>query len=237
MDSVNIPTGELVSRVHELPPRQRAVLLADVEGAVDAALMLESIGRVVEVISAFEFDEGIVAGRLWSPNPFLLDIASQLAPGLAVDLGCGSGRDSVALAGLGWRVIAVDHLPDALALGEDLARRYLTPEEAARIEWRCADLESGSFVLPRGCDLISMFWYLNRPLLRSAIGALARGGGLVLETFTAHHREVHGKPRTEAFVLQPGEVEELVAPLEVRMCQEDWHDGRHSARVWAVRSL
>lgn len=232
---MNIPVGELAGRVHELPPRHGAVVVAEVEGASEAVQFLGSIGREASVSDAWGYGERIASGRLWSPNSFLLDVASQLEPGLALDLGCGSGRDAVALAGLGWRVIAVDHLPDALSLGADLAQRYLRSGEAARIEWRCANLEDGTFVIPGDCDLVAMFWYLNRPLIRSAVSSLAPGRSLVLETFTAHHREVHGKPRTEAFVLQPGEIGELVAPLEVSVYEEDWHDSRHSSRVWARR--
>ena len=43
------------------------------------------------------------------PSPFAVEVAQQLAQSCAVvDLGCGNGRDSLYLASLGHRVIAVD---------------------------------------------------------------------------------------------------------------------------------
>jgi tellurite methyltransferase len=82
----------------------------------------------------------------------LAALARFAAPGFAVDLGCGSGRDTVALLQGGWSVLAIDAEPDALAL---LASRV--PAEAplatlcARIEdaaWPPADLVNASFILP-----------------------------------------------------------------------------------------
>ena len=43
--------------------------------------------------------------------------------GRALDLGCGSGRAAVWLAERGYRVTGVDHQPEALAMGRELARR------------------------------------------------------------------------------------------------------------------
>jgi len=66
---------------------------------------------------------------------------------LAVDLGCGAGRDTRELLRRGWRVLAVDGEPDAIA-----ALRDATPaEDVARLETAVADI--GAFELPR-CDLV-----------------------------------------------------------------------------------
>ena len=42
------------------------------------------------------------------PNPFLVELASPVAPGRALDLAAGEGRNSVWLAQRGWEVTAVD---------------------------------------------------------------------------------------------------------------------------------
>jgi SAM-dependent methyltransferase len=68
-------------------------------------------------------------------------------PRLAVDLGCGAGRDSRELLRRGWRVIAVDREQDAIDALLAATRRRDRP----RLETRVADL--ASFTVPR-CDLV-----------------------------------------------------------------------------------
>jgi tellurite methyltransferase len=72
----------------------------------------------------------------------------------AVDLGCGSGRDTVEILRRGWRVLAMDGEPaaiekltarDDLPAGADLTGQVATFEEAA---WPACDLVNSSFALP-----------------------------------------------------------------------------------------
>ena len=72
---------------------------------------------------------------------------SRAASRLAVDLGCGAGRDTRELLRRGWRVLAVDAEADAIA-----AVRDATPEEdRVRLETAVADI--GTFRIP-ACDLV-----------------------------------------------------------------------------------
>ncbi len=107
---------------------------------------------------------GVLAGEL-----------EPLAPGRALDLGCGTGRAALWLADRGWRVTAVDFSEVALAIG----RRH--NEDVA---WVLADVreyepESGAFDL-------ALVLYMHfpaderRPLLARASRALAPGGTLVV---------------------------------------------------------
>ena len=76
-------------------------------------------------------------------------------PGLAVDLGCGTGRDTAELLRRGWRVLAVDAEEEAI---RRLRERPDVAADAGRLStqvagfgdatWPEADLVNASFSLP-----------------------------------------------------------------------------------------
>ena len=77
------------------------------------------------------------------------------APGrVAVDLGCGDGRDTVELLRRGWSVLALDAEPAAIArllARADLSNTAALTTRFARFEnatWPPADLVNASFALP-----------------------------------------------------------------------------------------
>ena len=78
---------------------------------------------------------------LWSghPNPHLVAEAAELAPGAALDVGCGEGADAIWLAERGWRVTAADVSTVALERGAAQAL-VVGAEVAQRIAWRQADV-------------------------------------------------------------------------------------------------
>lgn len=59
---------------------------------------------------------------------------------MAIDLGCGEGRDTAELLRHAFRVLAIDGHPDAIARID--ARSDLTPEERARLTTRLQRLEA-----------------------------------------------------------------------------------------------
>ncbi|OHV33519.1 hypothetical protein CC117_22630 [Parafrankia colletiae] len=79
--------------------------------------------------------EGVGSGR---PSSQLVVEAGALAPGRALDVGCGEGADALWLAERGWQVLAVDFSASALRRGKaqavDLGRVV-----AARVMWMRAD--------------------------------------------------------------------------------------------------
>jgi 2-polyprenyl-3-methyl-5-hydroxy-6-metoxy-1,4-benzoquinol methylase len=78
--------------------------------------------------------------------------ADGRSPGVAVDLGCGTGADARHLAGLGWQVTAVDYVPKAIAM----ARQH---DRESQVIWRVCDVTAEDQVDPDGmlagaCDLV-----------------------------------------------------------------------------------
>ena len=140
-----------------------------------------------------QFDEAFWDERyrahaaLWSgdPNRHLVGEADGLAPGAALDVGCGEGADAIWLAERGWRVTAVDLSTVALERAASYAERVGV---AARIDWVHGDLaiwDPG----PAGYGLASA-QYLHLPSgVRQALFdrlavAVAPGGTLVV---VGHH--------------------------------------------------
>ena len=97
------------------------------------------------------------------------------------------------------------------------------------------DLEGGDRRLPTaGADVIVVVHYLHRPLFPGLIEALRPGGVLVYETFT-QAQAARGKPTNPAFLLAPGELRTLVAPLELLVEREGDFEGKMLASVIARR--
>jgi cyclopropane fatty-acyl-phospholipid synthase-like methyltransferase len=70
-------------------------------------------------------------------NPHLIQEVSELAPGTALDAGCGAGAEAIWLAAHGWQVTGADTAPAALAFA---AKRAVTGGVAGRVKWLQADL-------------------------------------------------------------------------------------------------
>jgi SAM-dependent methyltransferase len=79
----------------------------------------------------------------------------------------------------------------------------------------CEDLERNPVLPLNGYDLISVFNFLHRPLLPAIAAALRPGGLIVYETFVHPQREQFGKPRRDAFLLQPGELAAAFAGWQI----------------------
>jgi SAM-dependent methyltransferase len=232
--SVNIPAGELARRTHELPPRKENLLVADVGSEARTAIdWLHAHGRIATILPDYTFGEAARA-RLWRPNSLIECCVPTLSPGRALDLACGTGRDAVALAALGWDVVGVDLLPDAVERARDLASRYLA-DGGMGVEWRVADLERSNADLGAGYDLVTMFFYYVPGIVERAAGLLQPGGSLMLETFTPTHREAKGRPSASR-VLNPEQLPAFAAGLEIRLLDSEWRGDRHTVRMWARRA-
>lgn len=122
-------------------------------------------------------------GRVWSGrvNEAVAREVAGLAPGTALELGCGEGGDALWLASRGWRVTAVDISATALAVGAAEATRAGL---ADRIDWVQADLSTwqppSQFALVTSAFLHSPVELPREVVLRRAATAVAPGGQLLV---------------------------------------------------------
>ena len=154
---------------------------------------------------------------LWSatPNRFLVSEARGLAPGSALDLACGEGRNAVWLAALGWRVTAVDFSEVAIAKGR---RRAL--EDGVEVDFQVLDLLD--FEPEREAYDLVLVLYLQIPpeerrlVLARAATAVAPGGMLLL---VGHDRrnstEGVGGPSDPSLLYTPDDIIGELPGLEI----------------------
>ncbi len=147
-----------------------------------------------------------------SVSAFLVRWLDQLHPpphNRALDIACGTGRNAIVVAKHGWNVLGVDISPVALAIARQEA-------QAHDVNLNLAVLNMDDWPLPQAYfDLICVFRFLNRSLCARLPAALKPGGCLIYETFTVAQRAYEGGPRTDAFLLQPGELPSLFPTLDV----------------------
>ncbi|HEY7604775.1 MAG TPA: class I SAM-dependent methyltransferase [Gaiellaceae bacterium] len=157
------------------------------------------------------------AGPLFGvdPNRFLVAEVDSLAPGRALDLACGAGRNAVWLAERGWTVTGVDFSDVALENARGLAA-----ERAVEVEWVHADVrewmpEQAAF------DLVAIL-YLQIPVDERrlvhgrAAAAVAPGGTMLV---VGHDRENlvsgTGGPQDARVLLDAEEVAAELNGLEI----------------------
>ena len=131
-------------------------------------------------------------GAMWSgrPNGRLVAEVASLAPGRALDVGCGEGADAIWLAQRGWTVTAIDISEVAICRAREASH-----PAGASVKWICGDALQTPFPA-RSFDLVSMQY----PALPKAAGEAAarrlldtvRPGGLLLAVYhdlDDEHRE------------------------------------------------
>jgi tellurite methyltransferase len=132
-----------------------------------------------------------------APAPLVVQFAGALAPGSALDLACGPGRNARYLAERGWRVTALD--------GSSVAIGLLRASNPA-IDAHVADLEAGALEIPpESFDLVLSCYYLQRSLIPQIQSALRPGGLLILIAHLADADQPQGTP-TRAY---PDELREF----------------------------
>lgn len=162
------------------------------------------------------------------------DAEPAASPRLAVDLGCGSGRDTIELLRRGWRVLAIDAEADAIAALEarpDLPSGAELETRVARMEdarWPNCALVNASFALPL-CppERFSGLW-------QRIADSLTPGGRFAGQLY-GDRDGWRGRPGMT--FLTRAEAEALLAGLEVEIFREEEEDSttpRDEDKHWHI---
>ncbi|MBX3385108.1 MAG: class I SAM-dependent methyltransferase [Phycisphaeraceae bacterium] len=178
---------------------------------------------------------------LWALDAFEREGVPDASDGkdapLAVDLGCGEGRDTAELLARGWRVLAIDGHPMAVELVN--SRPNLANRERLRV--RLAPFEG--LRLPGGLPLRMINASFSLPfcppehfeaLWRTIVNALPPGGRFAGQLFGDRDEWATLTDRSH----QTRErVDELLSPFDVEHFQEEERDGadaENNPKHWHV---
>ena len=136
-----------------------------------------------QVATVYDLIYALTDARLPNqPSPFLVESVAGRRTGTALDLGSGSGRNSLYLAGLGYGVTAVDISPVGLSLTRLKAR-----QRGLRVRTVTRDLNRFRFGTARW-DLIALinFPFAYQHLLPRIAAGLRPGGLVVIQGVSIH---------------------------------------------------
>lgn len=159
------------------------------------------------------------APSLWSrePNAALVELATGLDPGRALDIGAGEGRNAVWLAARGWEVTALDVSDVALARAAERAAGAGVEVRCVVADWRRHELAEASLEL-----VVVSFMHPDRherpSMFERAARALVAGGHLFV---TGVHAVDHGRrgPPDRDRLHTPERLREALRDLELVRCE------------------
>lgn len=166
---------------------------------------------VLDAIARFEAEDGAPGA---SPPS---------EPRVAVDLGCGAGRDARELLRRGWRVVAIDREPQAIVR----LRAATPPGDLARLSTSVEDLGE-ALIAP--CDLANAS--ISLPFLDAAgwahawdqMRAAVRPGGRVAAMVFGDRDAMAGEPGTTC--PPPDAIRALLGGFEIELWEEREEDGQ-----------
>ncbi len=137
-----------------------------------------------------------------SPNSVLMTFAAdelrRVPAGVAIDLGCGAGRNAVPLATIGWRVVGLDLSWPMLAAATDRARREGVTDrlQVARAPMDALPVADGSadLVIAHGIWNLARSAAEFRRGVREAARVARAGAALFVFTFSRRTLAAEAEP-------------------------------------------
>ena len=205
----------------ELPEPFAVIDVLEGPGSELACEALRALRRNPRIVRSADIN--LVSNRLWNINPVLVKIAEMTTPGTALDLGCGSGRDSVWMAANGWEVTAIDRLEGSIDALKKLRAAY-APNDP--INWVQANLNDTK---PQNkYDLVLLHYCWDPNYFEFAKSSLEPNGYLSILAHSETHRACFGNPR-ESKILNPIELDR--EGFETVIEREFWSLDRHSVSI------
>ncbi|MCC7449751.1 MAG: class I SAM-dependent methyltransferase [Anaerolineae bacterium] len=141
--------------------------------------------------------------------PEIVALADRLAPGRALDLGCGTGASSIYLAQRGWQVTGIDFIPAAIQRAQQKAR-----DAHLSIDFRVGDVSrlealhlSGLFDLAVDVGCLHTITPIQQHAYAASLVQLLRPGA-IYTVYAFAPRELNGR----RVGLAPDDVTRLFAP-------------------------
>jgi len=146
------------------------------------------------------------------PQSYKLSNVINYAKGLnALDVACGSGRNSIFLANNGFNVTTIDI--------SEVALNSLNEKNNPKIKTQLVDLDTHKFD-ENSYDLIIMTNFLDRKAIPKLVNALKKDGVLFIETYM-FHEENEKPPSNPDFLLKEGELKNFFDEKEVEIIEYD----------------
>ena len=142
-------------------------------------------------------------------SPILENYVKHSSVGNALDLACGTGRNTHYLEELGFSVDAVDLSDYALSQIRDSATI-----QKIEVDLDEYDLEKNSYDLILNCN------YLNRRLMNQMIAALKEDGLIIFETFIEAHEKPEQGSMNPDYLLEKNELLKAFMDLDIIFYEE-----------------
>jgi SAM-dependent methyltransferase len=164
-------------------------------------------------------------------EPFVIEMLPMLARGgLVLDVAAGRGRNSIALAKAGMRVVAADYSEAAMQILADAAREQHLPIWPVIADFDKFAFRENSF------DAIVNVNFLDRALFPHFARALKIGGLLLAETFLIDQAEI-GHPKDPRFLLKHHELRGLMTGLDLLRYREGLVSYPDGSRAWRASAV
>ncbi len=177
------------------------------------------------------------ADLVWGaePNRFVREQCEGMTPGDALDVACGEGRNSIWLAGLGWRVTGLDFSSVAIERARSQSAR-LPDDVQSRLTWGVADVTQGT-VDAASVDLVVLAYLhlaadqVSRVLVNVAQALRTGGTALVVGHDRRNLTEGVSGPQDLALLYDAGSVRRELAELGLRVERAETVERRTEAGV------